>query len=72
MVVLTRTALLWTDNRNIASAPLWTWLVGYLVLVFWPALPGLGGDTILGGTVMTLLLLPLGLLGGGWALVRLK
>lgn len=72
MAVLTRTALLWTDNRTVASAPLWTWLTGYLVLVFWPALPGLGGDTVLGSSLTTLLLLPLGLAGGGWALLRLK
>lgn len=72
LVVLTKTALLWTDNRSLAAAPMWTWLAGYLILVFWPAIPGLGGDTILGGSLTTLLLLPLGLAGGGWALLRLK
>lgn len=72
LTVLTRTALLWTDNRAVAAAPLWTWLAGYLVLVFWPALPGSGGDTILGASLTTLLLLPIGLAGGGWALLRLK
>ncbi|HCT15085.1 hypothetical protein [Corynebacterium nuruki] len=70
--VLTRTALLWTGDRRIAAIPLWVWLAGYLILVFWPALPGLGGDTILGSSLWTLLLLPAGLAGGGWALLRLK
>lgn len=72
LAVLTKTALLWTDNRSVAAAPLWTWLVAYLILVLWPAIPGLGGDTILGSSLATLLLLPLGLAGGGWALLRLE
>ncbi|MEY8564995.1 hypothetical protein [Corynebacterium sp.] len=70
--VLVKTALLWTDDRRIAAAPLWVWLAGYALLLFWPVLPGLGGDTVLPGTVWALLLLPLGAAGGGWALLRLK
>lgn len=72
LIVLTRTALLWTSNRAIATIPLWTWLGGYFLFLLWPALPGLGGDTLLGSTLATLLLLPAGLAGGGWALLRLK
>lgn len=72
LIVLTRTALLWTENRAIAAIPVWTWLAGYFIFLLWPALPGLGGDTILGSSFATLLLLPAGLAGGGWALLRLK
>lgn len=70
--VLVKTALLWTDNRRVAAVPLWVWLAGYAVLLLWPVLPLTGGDTILAGTVWSLLLLPLGAAGGGWALLRLK
>lgn len=70
--VLVKTAMLWTDNRSVAAIPLWTWVAGYSILVFWPAIPGTGGDTIVGGTLWGLLLLPVGAAGGGWALLRLK
>lgn len=70
--VLVRTAMLWTDNRRVAATPLWVWLATYSVLLFWPVLPGAGGDTPLGGTVWAVLLLALGAAGGGWALLRLK
>lgn len=70
--VLVKTALLWTDNRQIAAVPLWVWLAGYGLLLVWPALPFAGGDTLLPGTVWALLLLPLGAAGGGWALLRVK
>ncbi|MGO1948239.1 MAG: hypothetical protein ACTH1D_01320 [Mycobacteriaceae bacterium] len=70
--VLVKTAMLWTDNRSIAAIPLWVWLIGYGLLVFWPVLPGTGGDTVLGSSIWGLLLLPFGAAGGGWALLRLK
>lgn len=70
--VLVKTALLWTENRQVATVPLWVWLAGYGLLLVWPALPFTGGDTILAGTVWSLLLLPLGAAGGGWALLRLR
>ncbi|HIW90082.1 MAG TPA: hypothetical protein H9870_00200 [Candidatus Corynebacterium avicola] len=70
--VLSKTALLWTDNRSIASIPLWTWLAGYALLLFWPALPGTGGDTVVASNIWSLLLLPAGAFGGGWAFLRLK
>ncbi|MEL4163044.1 hypothetical protein [Corynebacterium bovis] len=70
--VLVTTALLWTPRKAAAGVPLTVWLIGFLALVFWPALPGTGGDTLLGGSVWTLVLMVAGLLGGGFPLMRIK
>lgn len=66
-LIITRTAMLWADRRNIALIPMWTWIAGYVFLWFWTALP-FGGDQVMGEWARTLLLLVAGIVGGGWPL----
>ena len=70
-LIITRTAMLWTDRRNIALIPMWTWIAGYVFLWFWTTLP-FGGDQVMGEWARTLLLLVAGIVGGGWPLRRRK
>ncbi len=70
-LIITRTAMLWTDRSNIALIPMWTWIAGYVFLWFWTALP-FGGDQVMGEWARTLLLLVAGIVGGGWPLRRRK
>ncbi|WP_075728382.1 hypothetical protein [Corynebacterium aquilae] len=65
-MVLSKTALLWTNNRLVAGIPLWVWLLGYLALTFSSAL---SGDTLVPSDVRSIGLLLAGLAGGGWPLV---
>lgn len=68
-MVLSRTAVLWTDRMAVAGVPLYTWVAGYLLLLLWPALTG---DQLLGSNIRSVLLLAAGLVGGVWPLVSHK
>ncbi|MCK7637995.1 hypothetical protein [Corynebacterium pygosceleis] len=68
-LVLSRTALLWTENRLAAGVPLGVWLAGYLALLIWPSVTG---DVIVAETLRGVLLLLAGATGGGWPLIRGK
>ncbi|MCK7642917.1 hypothetical protein JIM95_008400 [Corynebacterium sp. CCM 8835] len=68
-LVLSRTALLWTENRLVAGIPLGVWLLGYLALLIWPEVTG---DIIVAQTLRGALLLVAGTAGGGWPLIRGK
>lgn len=65
---ITKTALLWTDNRMIAGIPVWVWIFGFVVLAAWPALP-FGGDTLVAGNIWALALMISGAIGGMWPLL---
>lgn len=66
--VITKTALLWTDNRTIAGIPAIVWVLGYVLVGAWPNLP-FGGDTLLPGTLWSMLLMIAGALGAAWPLL---
>lgn len=66
-LILTRTALLWTENRTIAAVPLGAWTIGFGLILLWAALPA-GGDQLLGNGLRTVALLAAGIIGGGWPL----
>lgn len=66
-MVLTRTSMLWTDNKPVAAIPLFTWVLGFAVLLVWPLAVG---DQLIGSTMRTVLLLFIGLTGGIWPLVK--
>lgn len=66
-LIITRTALLWTDRRTIALVPMWTWIAGFVLLFVWSGLP-FGGDRVHGEWVRTIVLLVAGIVGGGWPL----
>lgn len=66
-IIITRTALLWTDDRRIALVPLGAWIAGYVFLWIWTGLP-FGGDQVLGQTLRSVALLVAGIAGGGWPL----
>ncbi|MEZ2189446.1 hypothetical protein [Corynebacterium sp. CCM 9204] len=68
-LVLSRTALLWTQNRAVAGIPLGVWLVGYLALLLWPEVTG---DVLVAQTLSGAALLLAGTMGGGWPLIRGK
>lgn len=61
--IITKTALLWTPSKSIASIPMWTWLAGFLLLLMWPSLSG-SGDTLVPSSLSTFGLLTVGLLCG--------
>lgn len=67
LYVLSKTALLWTDNKLIAGIPAATWLAGFVILAAWPALP-LGGDMIVPASLWAMLLMIAGMIGGGFPL----
>ncbi|KQB86290.1 hypothetical protein [Corynebacterium lowii] len=67
--VLSRTALLWTRHAGLAGIPLWTWLMGYVVLTMWVAVTG---DQLVGNNIRSVALLIAGMIGGGWPLVIRK
>ena len=56
----------WTQSRNLAALPLWTWLAVVAVL----SLGGPGGDVVFGG-YWILALLILGALPPAWVLRRM-
>lgn len=64
---LTKTALLWTDNKLIAGIPALVWLAGYLLAVMWPELP-FGEATIMPQTVWSMLLFVVGMAAAAWPL----
>lgn len=66
-LILTRTALLWTENRTLAAVPLGAWTIGFGLVLLWAALPA-GGDQLLGNGLRTIGLLAAGIIGGGWPL----
>lgn len=66
-MVLSRTAVLWTDRMAIAGIPLYVWLAGYLLLLMWPVVTG---DQLLGSNIRSVLLLVAGLAGGVWPLIN--
>lgn len=66
-MVLTRTAKLWTGNPWVAAAPLYVWIVGYLVFVFWVEVTG---DQLVGANIRAILLLVAGIAGGMWPLIN--
>ena len=66
-MVLTRSSLLWTDNKPVAAIPLFTWLLGFALLLIWPLAVG---DQLLGSNMRSVLLLVAGLAGGIWPLAR--
>lgn len=66
-MVLSRTAVLWTDRRAVAAIPLYVWLTGYLLLLVVPAFTG---DQLLGSNIRSVLLLAAGLAGGVWPLIK--
>ncbi|MEZ2122304.1 hypothetical protein [Corynebacterium sp. CCM 9203] len=68
-LVLSRTALLWTQNRAVAGIPLGVWLAGYLALLLWPEVTG---DVLVAQTLSGAALLLAGTMGGGWPLIRGK
>ncbi|MFD5867459.1 hypothetical protein ACFWGD_02435 [Corynebacterium sp. NPDC060344] len=70
-LIITRTAMLWTPNRNIALVPMWAWIAGYVFLWIWTGLP-FGGDQVLGETIRSVALLIAGIVGGGWPLRHRK
>lgn len=63
MLVISKTSLLWTDNRLVAGIPLAVWMIVFIVLVLWPALP-LGGDTLVPSSIWSLGLMIAGMMGG--------
>lgn len=65
---ITKTALLWTDNRMVAGIPMWVWISGFVVLAAWPTLP-FGGDTLVAGSIWALALMIAGAIGGMWPLL---
>ncbi|MCF4006886.1 hypothetical protein L1O03_06800 [Corynebacterium uropygiale] len=65
--VLTRTALLWSRNIGVVAIPVLSWLVGYFLLLFGPAITG---DQLLGSSMRSLVLLIAGMAGGAWPLLR--
>lgn len=68
-MVLTKTALLWSDNRAVAAVPLYVWTAGFLILTFWV---GVTGDQLVGSNIRSILLLFAGIAGGGWPLIMKK
>lgn len=68
-LVLSRTAVLWTDRMAIAGIPLYAWVVGYIIMLVAPAFTG---DQLLGSNIRSVLLLLAGLAGGVWPLLRNK
>ncbi|WIM69006.1 hypothetical protein QP027_03950 [Corynebacterium breve] len=60
-MVLTRTALLWTDNVFVALIPLAAWIVGFVLLMFGVEVTG---DMLMANNIRTVLLLFSGLAGG--------
>lgn len=69
LYVLSSTALLWTENKLIAGIPLAAWVGGFVILAAWPALP-LGGDTVVPGSLWSMLLMIFGMVGGSLPLLR--
>lgn len=68
-LIITNTALLWTDRSIVAAVPLIAWAAGYLLLLMWADLP-FGGDQVLGNWMRTVVLLLAGIAGGAWPLRR--
>mgnify|MGYP006872507762 CR=1 FL=1 len=60
---ITKTALLWTPNKAIASIPMWVWLVGFLAVLMSPVWSS-SGDVFLPSTLTTFGLLAVGLISG--------
>lgn len=67
LYVLSKTALLWTDNKLVAGIPLAAWIVGFGVLAAWPTLP-FGGDVLVPSSIWAVGLMFAGLVGGMWPL----
>lgn len=70
-LIISRTALLWTKSRTIASIPMWVWVAGFVALILWTAMP-FGGDKVLGEWLRTAALLVAGIAGASWPLSRRK
>lgn len=70
-LIITNTALLWTQERAKAAVPVIAWTVGFAVLLFWSAMP-FGGDMVLGQWLRTVVLLAAGVIGGVWPLRRVR
>ncbi|MGP6173555.1 hypothetical protein [Corynebacterium sp. A21] len=68
-MVLSRTAVLWTDRMVIAAIPLYVWIAGYAMLMMWPVF---SGDHLLASTIRSVLLLAAGVVGGIWPLIKAK
>lgn len=68
-MILTRTSLLWTDNKPVAALPLFVWVLGFAFLLVWSVAVG---DQLVGSNIRTVLLLFIGLAGGIWPLVKGK
>lgn len=68
-LVLTKTALLWSEKVAVAAVPLYVWTGGFLLLTFWV---GVTGDQLVGSNIRSIGLLFAGLAGGGWPLIMKK
>ncbi|WP_448851217.1 hypothetical protein [Corynebacterium sp. 335C] len=68
-LIITNTALLWTERSILAAVPVMAWAVGYLGVLLWQGLP-FGGDQAMAPGLRMVLLLAAGLAGGSWPLFR--
>lgn len=68
-MVLSRTAVLWSDRMVIAAIPLYVWIAGYTLLMMWPVFTG---DHLLASSIRSVLLLAAGVVGGIWPLIKAK
>lgn len=66
-MVLTRTSMLWTENRPVAAIPLFVWTLGFALFLIWPLAVG---DQLVGSNIRSVLLLFMGLAGGIWPLMK--
>ncbi|MDY3127878.1 MAG: hypothetical protein SOW59_07080 [Corynebacterium sp.] len=68
-MVLTSTALRWTENFFVAATPLLVWGTGFTALLL---AADFTGDMLLGNNIRTVGLLLAGIAGGIWPFVRRK